>query len=212
MPLYIDSADIAAIEELWETGVFSGVTTNPTILRRSGLGQADLPVLYQRLSDLGVGTFYAQVLGTSTAQMLESARDLLEIGPLVVKVPATPAGLAAARSLVDEGTPVLLTAVYHAAQGLLARELGVQGIAPYVGRMTDAGRSGVESVLQMQQAIGTEPTRILAASLRSVDDIAALAAGGVPDFTIGVDVARAMVADDLSLAAVDAFEKDAAGA
>ncbi|GAA1158704.1 transaldolase family protein [Ornithinicoccus hortensis] len=211
MAFYIDSADRPLIEELWATGVFQGVTTNPTILSRAGLGQSDLPELYRWLTGLGVGTFYAQVVGTTTEAMLDSAAGLRDLGPLVVKVPATAAGFRAAGELVRDGGQVLLTAVYHPVQALLARDVGIQGVAPYVGRMIDAGRPGVAAVTQMQQAIGTEPTRILAASLRSADDVAALAAVGVPDFTVGEAVARAMLEDELTLTAVEEFEAAAAG-
>jgi transaldolase len=72
--------------------------------------------------------------------------------------------------------------------------------------MSDAGRDGVESVIAMQQAIGTEPTRILAASLRTADDVTRLAAAGVPDFTLGGPLAQAVLDDELTRAAVDEFE------
>ena len=206
MALYIDAADRQLIEELWGSGVFAGVTTNPTILDRAGLGQRDVPDLYKWLTDLGVGTVYVQVVGRTRDEMLRSAEALRALGPLTVKVPATAAGLSAAGALVRDGAQVLLTAVYSPVQALMARDCGVQGVAPYVGRMTDAGRSGVESVIAMQQAIGTEPTRILAASLRSADDIARLAAAGVPDFTLGGALAQSVLDDELTRAAVDEFE------
>lgn len=210
MALYIDSADRDLIAQLWGSGVFAGVTTNPTILDRAGLGQRDVPALHAWLTDLGVRTVYAQVLGSSREDMLRSAAELRSVGHVTVKVPATAEGYAAARLLVDEGVPVLLTAVYHPVQALMARDCGIQGVAPYVGRMTDAGRDGVGSVIAMQQAIGCSPTRILAASLRSADDIARLAAAGVPDFTLGGELARAVLDDDLTRAAVAEFEAAAA--
>lgn len=206
MALYIDAADRQLIEELWGSGVFAGVTTNPTILDRAGLGQRDVPDLYTWLTDLGVGTVYVQVVGRSRDEMLRSAETLRALGPLTVKVPATAAGFSAAGALVRDGAQVLLTAVYSPVQALMARDCGIQGVAPYVGRMTDAGRFGVESVVAMQQAIGTEPTRILAASLRTADDIARLAAAGVPDFTLGGPLARSVLDDELTRAAVDEFE------
>lgn len=206
MALYIDAADRRLIAELWRSGVFAGVTTNPTILDRAGLGQADVPDLYAWLTDLGVGTVYLQVVGRTRDEMLRCAEDLRSLGAVTVKIPATPEGLSAARALVHDGAQVLLTAVYHPVQALMARDLGVQGVAPYVGRMTDAGRNGVASVAAMQQAIGTEPTRILAASLRSPDDIGRLAAAGVPDFTLGGPLAQAVLDDDLTRAAVEEFE------
>jgi transaldolase len=208
--LYIDSADRDLIAEVWRSGVFAGVTTNPTILDRAGLGQRDVPDLHAWLTDLGVRTVYVQVLGSTRDEMLRHADELRSIGPVTVKVPATAEGYAAARTLVEQGVPVLLTVVYHPVQALMARDCGIQGVAPYVGRMTDAGRDGVASVIAMQQAIGSEPTRILAASLRSADDIARLAAAGVPDFTLGGELARAVLDDDLTRSAVADFEAAAA--
>jgi TalC/MipB family fructose-6-phosphate aldolase len=208
--LYIDSADRPLIAELWGSGVFAGVTTNPTILDRAGLGQREVPELYAWLTDLGVGTVFLQVLGRNRDDMLRAAEELRSLGPVTVKIPATAAGLSAAGVLVDEGAQVLLTAVYHPVQALMARDRGIQGVAPYVGRMTDAGRDGVASVIAMQQAIGVEPTRILAASLRSGDDITRLAAAGVPDFTLGAPLARAVLDDELTCQAVEEFESAAA--
>jgi TalC/MipB family fructose-6-phosphate aldolase len=208
--LYIDSADRTLIADLWSSGVFAGVTTNPTILDRAGLGQRDLADLHAWLAELGVPTVYMQVVGRTSDEMLRSAEGLRALGPVTVKVPATAAGFSAARALVQEGAQVLLTVVYHPVQALMARDCGIQGVAPYVGRMTDAGRNGVESVIAMQQAIGTEPTRILAASLRSADDIARLAAAGVPDFTLGGPLAQAVLDDGLTRAAVEEFESAAA--
>jgi TalC/MipB family fructose-6-phosphate aldolase len=209
MALFIDSADRQMIEEIWPSGVFAGVTTNPTILGRSGLGLADVPKLYRWLVDLGVPTVFVQVVGRTTEEMLASAEEIRGLGPVTVKVPATAAGFAASRRLVEDGAQVLLTAVYHPVQALMARDCGIQGIAPYVGRMTDAGRPGVEAVIRMQQAIGVTPTRILAASLRSADDVAELAAAGVPDFTLGAALAREVLADPLTTAAVEEFERAA---
>jgi TalC/MipB family fructose-6-phosphate aldolase len=204
--LYIDAADRRLISELWSSGIFAGVTTNPTILDRAGLGQRDVPDLYAWLRDLGVGTVYLQVVGRTRDEMLRCAEAYRALGPVTVKVPATAAGFSTAGVLVQEGVQVLLTAVYHPVQALMARDCGIQGVAPYVGRMTDSGRDGIASVVAMQRAIGTQPTRILAASLRSADDIGRLAAAGVPDFTLGGPLAQAVLDDELTRAAVDEFE------
>lgn len=209
MALYIDSADRALIERLWSSGVFAGVTTNPTILDRAGLGQRDVPDLYRWLVDLGVPSVFVQVIGRTRQELLRSAEAVRALGPVTVKVPATAEGYAASRRLVGDGARVLLTAVYHPMQAIMARDCGIQGIAPYVGRMTDAGRPGVDAVIAMQQAIGTEPTRILAASLRSADDIVRMAAAGVPDFTLGGPLAEVVLHDELTARAVDEFERTA---
>jgi transaldolase len=209
LALYIDSADRALVEELWSSGVFAGVTTNPTILERAGLGQPDVPELYRWLRDLGVDRVFVQVLGRTDTEMLRSAEQVLALGSVVIKVPATAAGYAAAKTLVDDGVEVLLTAVYHPLQAMMARDVGIQGVAPYVGRMTDAGRPGVEAVIDMQKIVAVSSTRIVAASLRTTQEVWRLAAAGVPDFTVGEAVARSMLADELTLAAVEAFETSA---
>jgi transaldolase len=211
MALFIDSADRSLIEEVWTTGVFEGVTTNPTILARAGLAPKDVPALYRWLGDLGVRRIFVQVNGRTTKEMLASADAIRGLGAVTVKVPATADGFAACRVLLEDGAQVLLTAVYHPVQALMARDMGIQGIAPYVGRMTDAGRAGVPAVVQMQQAIGHSPTRILAASLRSPEDVATLAAAGVPDFTLGAALVDQVLNDPLTAAAVDEIERAAEG-
>lgn len=211
MSFLIDSADRDLIADLWPSAVFTGVTTNPTILSRAGLTDRDVPALYRWLVESGVDRIYVQARGRSADELRVSATQIRSLGPVVVKIPATAAGFAVSRELVSDGAEVLLTAVYHPVQAVIARDLGIQGVAPYVGRMTDAGRDGVAAVAAMQRAIGSAPTRILAASLRSVDDVGTLAAAGVPDFTVGAAVARAMVADPLTLAAVEEFEAAAGG-
>ena len=211
MALFIDSADRTLIEAVWPSGVFDGVTTNPTILARAGLASKDVPELYRWLSDLGVRRIFVQVTGRTVKEMLTSADAIRGLGVVTVKVPATADGFAACRVLVEDGAQVLLTAVYHPVQGLMARDMGIQGVAPYVGRMTDAGRAGVPAVIQMQQAIGHSPTRILAASLRSPEDVATLAAAGVPDFTLGAALVQQVLHDPLTESAVDEFERAAQG-
>lgn len=206
MAFYIDSADRRVITELWATGVFAGVTTNPTLLSRAGLSQNDLPALHGWLVEQRVPTIFLQVMGTTVEEMSASARWLRALSPAVVKVPSSPAGLTVARALVEDGCQVLLTAVYHPVQALLGQAIGVRWVAPYVGRMTDAGRPGVPAVVQMQQALGHGRTQVLAASLRSADQVSELAAAGVAHFTLGAATAREILHDDLTAAAVAEFE------
>lgn len=207
MTLYVDSADADAVPPLLATGLFAGITTNPTILARSELGQDDLPDVYEWATAAGARTVFMQALGTDRDQLLDSGRGLRSIGDRVaVKVPATRAGASAARALADEGTSVLLTAVYHAAQALLAEAAGSHFIAPYVGRMTDNGRDGIAEAVRMRTILADGSTRVLAASLRSIDDIAALSAGGVQDFAIPVLLCEELLADPLTVEAAANFE------
>lgn len=204
--LYIDSADRAHIAPLLATGLFAGVTTNPTILDRAGLTAADLPDLAAWARDHGAARFFAQATGGSVDAQRASAAAIAGLGDdVVVKVVATPDGLTVARELADAGREVLVTAVYHPAQQLLAEAAGAAFIAPYVGRATAQGRDGVELVRRMA-AVSAGATRILAASLRTADGVVDVFAAGAHDATLAPAVADEMLRDELTLGAAHDFE------
>ncbi len=220
MTLYVDSAERSAVEPLLATGLFAGVTTNPALLARAGLTQADLPAVFAWATGAGARQVFMQTLGTTTGEIVTAGRRIRGLGPeAVVKIPATREGLTAARVLADEDVPVLVTAVHHATQALLADAAGARFIAPYVGRMTDQGHDGVAETILMHRILSEprtqEPTgpgtRVLAASLRSREDVAALAAAGVPDFALSAPLCEALLADEPTVAAADQFEAIAAG-
>lgn len=204
--LYLDSADRSELEPLLTTGLFAGVTTNPTILHRASLAGADLGDLVAWARDRGVGTFFAQATGESVPDLRRSAEALIEIDPdIVVKLCATTEGLAVARELTRSGYRVLITAVYHPVQMALADAAGAHFIAPYVGRASDQGRDGIDLVRQMA-AIESTHTRILAASLRSAAQVADALAAGAHDVTLSPSVAREALRDELTRAAAAEFE------
>src|SRR4051794_36656278 len=133
MRLYIDSADRAAAEELLATGLFAGLTTNPTILQRSGLGVADAPDVHAWATSAGAREVFFQAWGEDTATLIERGRRLRALGPeVVVKVVASRAGAAACAALARDGVPTLLTAVYAPGQALVAAAAGATYIAPYL--------------------------------------------------------------------------------
>lgn len=205
--LFLDSADRAAAEPLMATGLFAGVTTNPTILARAGLGQHDLPTVIGWAVAAGAERVFVQVVGREVQALVDNGRRLRDLGPsVVVKVPASREGCAAGRVLTAEGVEVLLTAVHHPAQALLATAVGASWIAPYVGRADDRGRDGTACALMLHRALAGSGTRVLAASLRTLDQVGRLAAEGVADVTLGVALADALLADELTLVAVEEFE------
>lgn len=207
MKLYLDTADVGRAEPLLATGLFAGVTTNPLILRRAGLGQTDVRALVARLTAAGASRVFVQTTRASAADLVREAREIVALGEHVVaKVPATRAGFAATRQLANEGISVLVTAVYHARQALLAHAAGAWGIAPYVGRMTDADRDGVAQVRAMQQILDGSEVRILAASIRSADVVGELAALGVDSVTMSTAVAEDLFTDELTARAVEEFD------
>ena len=204
--LYIDSADRDQLEPLLATGLFAGVTTNPAILGRAGLTAADLPDLAAWLRERGVTRFYAQATGTTVDELRATAQRIADLGDdVVIKLVATTAALTVARELTDAGREVLITAVYHPAQALLAAAAGAQEIAPYVGRTSENGRDGIALVAEIVRSAPT--VRVLAASLRSPDQVAAVAVAGAHDLTLAPAVAHALFQDELTLAASAEFEE-----
>lgn len=209
MRLYLDTADRAAAEDLLRTGLFAGLTTNPTILQRSGLGVADAPEIYEWAVAGGAHEVFFQAWGEDADTLVERGERLRQLGPeVVVKVPASRAGAAACARLAAHDAPTLLTAVYAPGQVLVAAAAGATYIAPYLGRLNDAGRDGIAEVTAMQEVlVATKAsTKILVASIRDVPSMVALARRGIDCFTIGPPVAEAFFAEHLTAAAVAAFE------
>lgn len=187
--LYVDSADTDRVSSLLAAGVVHGVTTNPTILERGGRTAAEIPDLYARWTEEGAREIFFQTWGGDTAAFLRNAEGIRALGErVVVKVPATRDGFAAASALVREGATVLVTAVYTVGQALACASIGVQYIAPYLGRMRDAGIDGDAVIARMQEVCVGSSANVLAASLRSPEDITGLRLAGVPYFTAAPDV------------------------
>ena len=209
MHLYLDTADRAAAEPLLATGLFAGLTTNPTILRRAGRTVADIPDIHRWATSAGAQEVFFQAWGPD---LVGKGRELRSLGDeVVVKVTASIEGAAACATLSAEGVPTLLTAVYAPGQAMIAAVAGATYVAPYLGRMTDAGRDGHGDVLAMQEILAGTGTRILLASIRDVPSMVALARRGVECFTFGPAVAQQFFADELTAEAVRTFEEDAAG-
>ena len=222
--LLLDSADPVAWAEWLPSGLFRGVTTNPTLLRRAGQACTleQLAALTAVAIEHGVQELHLQAWG---ADLLACGRALFRLAPgrIWVKLPITRAGATAARSLIAEGCPVTFTACYEPAQVLLAAALGAEYIAPYLGRIGDLGRDGHAELTRMQRIVeALSPAhsaaplapalRLLVASLRSPDDLARLAAEGLDTFTISPEIAAALFAVAPTEAAADQFERDALSA
>lgn len=206
---YLDSADLAEARPLLGTGLLAGLTTNPTLLQRAGVRNDELPDLVAGARDAGARTVFVQTWGEGADELVERGRWIRSLGDdVVVKVPVTAAGLQATARLSGEGVPVLATAVYGAAQVLPVMAAGARYVAPYLGRMDDAGRGGRAEVATMQRIVTAAGAdlRVLVASLRSVADVVALAELGVADFTLSATLWAALAADPLTDAAVEGFD------
>ena len=206
--LYLDTADQTAAEPLLATGLFAGLTTNPAILRRAGLGVDAIPEIYRWATGAGAREVFFQAWGDD---LVGTGRELRELGKeVVVKFAASIEGSAACATLAPE-TPTLLTAVYNPGQALIAAAAGATYVAPYLGRMTDAGRDGLSDVIAMQEVLRDTATKILLASIRDVPSMVTLARHGVECFTFGPPVALQFFDDELTASAVVEFEEAVRG-
>jgi len=209
--LFLDTADEETFDAWLPTGMFVGVTTNPTILERDGVEcsvDALSALARNALEFDAVEEFQVQTWGEDSDEMWKNGIALARLDPerVVVKVPVTLEGIKAANALVVDGVRVTMTAAYAPHQVLVAASIGANYIAPYLGRMNDAGRDGLGTIVSMQETVEEleSDMRILVASVRTVAEMAKLAAKGCDTFTISEKVAAEMFTDPLtSQAAID---------
>ncbi|MDV3350127.1 transaldolase family protein [Leptothoe sp. LEGE 181152] len=209
--LYLDTADTAVWETWLPIGIFYGVTSNPLLLERAQVACTvdSLTQLAAKAFSLGAKEVQLQTWGDNKQALITTGQALAKIDQrVVVKVPITHLGTAAAAALIADGIRVTMTAVYEVPQILVAAALGAEYAAPYLGRINDSGRNGRETLAQMQQALdGVESsTRILTASIRDIDDIAYLATQGLNTFTFAPRIAEAFFNSEQTVEATAAFE------
>jgi transaldolase len=213
--LFLDSADPQAWQQWLPSGLFHGVTTNPTLLRRAaqpcsldGLAQLAPMALAHGIQEL-----HLQAWGATAADMLHCGRALAALAPghVAVKLPVTSQGAAVAHELGRAGIPITFTACYEPHQVLIAAALGAAYIAPYLGRINDQGRDGTAAVIAMHRSLSGlgSSVRLLVASLRQPGELTRLAAEGLNTFTISAELAAALVHCDATEAASTQFERDA---
>ena len=207
---FVDSADRQDWERVARTGWLAGATTNPTLLERAGLdcSVATALDLVRSAEDLGFRELHIQSWGENAAILSDHGRALASISPIVtVKMPATDQGVDAARRMKAEGYRVTLTACYTVRQCAVARGLELDYVAPYYGRMIEAGIDADRRLDGMRTVAQGSGLRILIASLRTGDQLDGLLSRGFDTFTLSPALAQDMLADPHSAAAVAAFEK-----
>ena len=210
MELYLDTADIAAIKRLAPVLPINGVTTNPSIVAKSG---EDIFELLDELQDvLGPDKLlFAQVLASDAKGMIKEAKQLREVVPsIVIKIPVNAQGLIAIKELTQQGITTLGTAVYGAGQGFLAALAGAKYIAPYVNRIDAQGGNSKETVLELQKLLDLHcpESVVLAASFRTPRQALDCMLAGCKAITLPVDVAELFISDPAVDAAVAKFDQD----
>ena len=184
MKFFVDTAEISEIKELHALGMVDGVTTNPSLIAKSG---RDILEVTKEICDIVSGPVSAEVVALDAETMLAEGRKLAKIADnIAVKVPLTWAGLQTCKTLSDEGTMVNVTLCFSANQALLAAKAGATFISPFIGRLDDINTDGLELIEDIRTIYDNYgfDTQILAASIRSANHMSECA-------KIGADVATA---------------------
>ncbi|RMH47034.1 MAG: fructose-6-phosphate aldolase [Alphaproteobacteria bacterium] len=208
MKFFVDSADVDAIRELNELGMVDGVTTNPSLILKSG---RDILEVTREICEMIEGPVSAEVVATEAEAMVAEGRRLAAIAPnIAVKVPLTWDGLKACRVLTGEGHMVNVTLCFSPNQALLAAKAGATFISPFIGRLDDINLDGMDLIADIREIYDNYDfrTEILAASIRSVNHMTEAARIGADIATAPPSVIRKMVEHPLTDKGLAAFLSD----
>ncbi|MCB1483108.1 MAG: fructose-6-phosphate aldolase [Rhodobiaceae bacterium] len=209
MKFFIDTADIDEIRDLAATGLVDGVTTNPSLVAKSG---RDFKEVVAEICEVVAGPVSAEVTATDAENMIAEGRELAKIAKNVtVKVPLTWDGLKACRALSDGGTMVNVTLCFSANQALLAAKAGATFISPFIGRLDDINLDGMDLIREIRiiyDNYDALDTQILAASIRSPNHVKDSAMAGADVATVPPAVLRSLVKHPLTDKGLEAFLAD----
>ncbi|MGD9508923.1 MAG: fructose-6-phosphate aldolase [Geminicoccaceae bacterium] len=209
MKFFVDTADVKEIADLASSGLVDGVTTNPSLVAKSGRNFLEV---VREICEIVPGPVSAEVASVHYEEMLAEGRKLAKLAPNVcVKVPLTWDGLKVCRALSDEGTPVNVTLCFSAGQALLAAKAGATFISPFVGRLDDIGHEGMQLIGDIVEIYGNYPTlrtEVLAASIRGPLHVIEAARLGAHVATVPPKVLRDLVLHPLTDKGLAAFVKD----
>ncbi|MBU6419343.1 MAG: fructose-6-phosphate aldolase [Proteobacteria bacterium] len=209
MKFFVDTAEISEIRELATTGLLDGVTTNPSLIAKSGRKILDV---IAEICEIVPGPVSAEVAATEYKQMLAEAEVLKKIAPNVaIKVPLTQDGLKACYALSQEGVMVNVTLCFSAAQALLAAKAGATFISPFVGRLDDIGQNGMDLIHDIVTIYNNYPnlkTEVLVASIRNPIHLIEAAKMGADVATIPPSVIKQLYGHPLTDKGLSAFLKD----
>jgi len=208
MKFFVDSADLDEIKYLNDIGLVDGVTTNPSIIAKSG---RDFKEVIAEICQITPGPVSAEVTATNADQMIAEGRNLRKIADNVcIKLPLTMDGLKACKTLSGEGTQINVTLCFSSNQALLAAKCGATFISPFIGRLDDLGLDGLELIEEIRTIYdnyGFE-TEILAASIRNINHVKECALIGADVMTAPPDVIRKLSGHVLTDKGLAAFLKD----
>ena len=209
MKIFLDTADTEAIKKGYETGLVDGITTNPSLIMKSGRNPEDV---YQELIDLGISDVSMEVVGNADDMLYEGRRLANKFGrEATIKVPCTPDGLYVCRQLSRSLVKVNVTLIFSPSQAILAAKAGATYVSPFVGRVDDNSYGGlclIKDIANVYAKQNWKKTEILAASIRNVRDVGRAFEYGANICTIPTGVFDKMYKHVLTDAGLIQFEKD----
>lgn len=208
MKFFVDTAEVAEIRDLADAGLVDGVTTNPSLIMKSGRDFLDVVREICAITD---GPVSAEVTALDAETMIAEGKSLAKLASnVVVKLPLTWDGLKACRALTAEGVKTNVTLCFSANQGLLAAKAGATYISPFIGRLDDLGVDGMELIHDLRAIYdnyGFE-TQVLAASIRSAAHVQACALAGADVATVPPAVLKGLAKHQLTDKGLEAFLSD----
>ena len=219
MKFFLDTADLAEIEEAASWGALAGVTTNPSLYARIGGKLEDFHAHIKRICDIVDGPVSAESVAMTRDEIIRAGLELAEIAPnVVVKIPTMVEGLAATRALADQGVSVNMTLCFSVPQAILAARAGARYVSPFIGRFDDISEDGLEQVGNIVQALNNydfssstvngEQIEVIAASVRSANHVTQAALMGADIATVPFGVLKKMVQHPLTDRGLESFMKD----
>ena len=208
MRIFLDTAEPKTIEKHFSTGLIDGVTTNPSLILKAGERPDDT---YQAIKDIGVKDISMEVSGSANEMLDDACRLADKFGDVTtIKVPCTVDGLKVCRKLSKELIATNVTLVFTAAQALLATKAGAAYVSPFIGRLDDQSVEGLEVVRAITELyrIHQRPTQVLAASIRSVQQVAKSFANGAKIVTMPPSIFKQMYKSILTDQGLEIFSQD----
>ena len=208
MKIFLDTAETEVVRKHWKTGLIDGLTTNPTLIRKSGKNHEDV---YQEFKDIGLTDISMEVIGDTGNMISEGKRLHKKFGKCAtIKVPCTYEGLQACAHLSVEGIKVNVTLIFSQSQAILAAKAGAKYVSPFVGRVDDNSFGGLCLVKDIAKVYREHMVRteVLAASLRGVRDVGRAFEYGADIVTMPPNVFEGMYNHILTDKGLDQFDKD----
>ena len=209
MKIFLDTANLESIKKFNNMGLLDGITTNPSLMSKEGGNPKDA---MEEITKIIKGDVSLEVVSTEYSGMIEEGKRLRQYGEnVVVKVPMTPDGLKACKSLSSEGIPVNVTLIFSANQALLAAKSGAKYVSPFIGRLDDIGQDGMQLIRDIKEIFSNYPnfkTQILVASVRHPVHVVDAAKTGADVVTLPPGVLDKMLLHPLTKIGLENFLAD----